>query len=103
MPKAGHCDARAIGGQRRLPTAAFTHRARDLCGCGARTQADQWPDEGCARGRKARCTRRPDELTLSNAVAERIAAERATGASMSAIAEGLNRDNVPTRQGGARW
>jgi DNA invertase Pin-like site-specific DNA recombinase len=34
---------------------------------------------------------------------ERIARERAAGVSLPKIAEGLNRDAVPTAQGGARW
>lgn len=36
-------------------------------------------------------------------VRDRIAAERAGGATLPAIAEGLNRDQVPTAQGGRCW
>jgi DNA invertase Pin-like site-specific DNA recombinase len=33
----------------------------------------------------------------------RIVAEREAGASFASIAEGLNRDGIPTAQGGAKW
>lgn len=36
-------------------------------------------------------------------VAARIRAERAGGATLAAIADGLNRDNVPTARGGVCW
>lgn len=41
--------------------------------------------------------------SLSAAVVRRIAAERAAGASLTAIADRLNGEGVPTAQGGARW
>jgi len=34
---------------------------------------------------------------------ERIRRERAAGASLTAIANGLNADGIPTAQGGRRW
>jgi hypothetical protein len=34
---------------------------------------------------------------------DRIVAERADGATIRAIAAGLNEDRVPTAHGGARW
>ncbi len=37
------------------------------------------------------------------AIAERVRAERAAGATLAAIADGLNRDAVPTVRGGQRW
>lgn len=52
---------------------------------------------------KARGTRLGRPATLPDAVAERIAAHRATGASLQAIADSLNADKVPTAHGGARW
>lgn len=41
--------------------------------------------------------------TLPDAVRQRIAAARANGATLSAIAEALTQDQVPTAQGGRRW
>ena len=41
--------------------------------------------------------------SLSKAVLKRIARERARGATLEAIAAGLNEDGVPTAQGGASW
>ena len=41
--------------------------------------------------------------SLSKSVVKRIARERARGATLEAIAEGLNADGVPTAQGGAQW
>jgi DNA invertase Pin-like site-specific DNA recombinase len=41
--------------------------------------------------------------TLPASVLERIKRERARGLTLAAIAEGLNRDGVPTAQGGVRW
>ncbi len=40
---------------------------------------------------------------LSDAVAARISAERAAGRTLTAIADGLTADDVPTAQGGLRW
>lgn len=40
---------------------------------------------------------------LDQAVVDRIAAQRASGASLRAIADALNEDRVPTAQGGALW
>lgn len=36
-------------------------------------------------------------------VARRIRAERATGATLTQIADGLNRDGLPTPRGGSQW
>ena len=40
---------------------------------------------------------------LDQAVVDRIAAQRASGASLRSIADALNEESVPTAQGGARW
>jgi DNA invertase Pin-like site-specific DNA recombinase len=40
---------------------------------------------------------------LADRVRRRIVAERAAGQTLAAIANGLNRDAVPTAQGGRRW
>ena len=55
------------------------------------------PDDGLLRGPVGRRRQLPD------AIAARIANERATGRSLGAIADGLNGDEVPTAHGGARW
>jgi len=41
--------------------------------------------------------------TMSAYAIERIRRERAAGASLAAIANGLNEDRIPTAQGGPRW
>lgn len=41
--------------------------------------------------------------SLPDAVVARIRAERSSGLTLAAIAGGLNRDAVPTAQGGRRW
>jgi hypothetical protein len=46
-------------------------------------------------------TGRPSKLPA--ATRERIVRERAAGRSLREIAAGLNRDQVPTGQGGATW
>ena len=40
---------------------------------------------------------------LSDEVVERIRLERESGQTLGAIADALNRDGVPTAQGGAQW
>jgi hypothetical protein len=40
---------------------------------------------------------------MSSYAIERIRRERAAGASLAAIANGLNADRIPTAQGGSRW
>ena len=42
-------------------------------------------------------------VTLPAEVRERIAAERALGNTMRAIADGLNHDGIPTARGGSDW
>jgi DNA invertase Pin-like site-specific DNA recombinase len=41
--------------------------------------------------------------TVPKAIVRRIQRQRARGDSLRKIAEGLNRDRVPTAQGGAQW
>jgi len=41
--------------------------------------------------------------TMSRYAIERIRRERAAGASLAAIADGLNEDHIPTAQGGRSW
>jgi DNA invertase Pin-like site-specific DNA recombinase len=41
--------------------------------------------------------------TMSQHAIERIRRERAAGHSLAAIANGLNKDRIPTAQGGRRW
>jgi DNA invertase Pin-like site-specific DNA recombinase len=41
--------------------------------------------------------------SMSDEVVSRIVAERGSGASLAKIAAGLNRDGVPTAQGGTSW
>jgi DNA invertase Pin-like site-specific DNA recombinase len=52
------------------------------------------------RAQGARLGRPP---TMSPYALERIRRERAAGNSLSAIANGLNADRIPTAQGGRRW
>lgn len=40
---------------------------------------------------------------LDHGIVDRVVRERAAGASLRAIADGLNAEGVPTAQGGARW
>lgn len=53
--------------------------------------------------KRARGERMGRASTLPAAVADRIVAERCQGATLQAIADRLNGDQVPTGQGGARW
>jgi Recombinase len=60
------------------------------------------------RRRKARAERRPParpgrKIGLPPGVATRIRDENAEGKSLAEIARGLNRDGVPTSQGGRQW
>jgi DNA invertase Pin-like site-specific DNA recombinase len=58
--------------------------------------------EGLAQA-KARGQRLGRPRLLPDEVVDRIVAERADGATIRAIAAGLNEDRVPTAHGGARW
>jgi DNA invertase Pin-like site-specific DNA recombinase len=53
--------------------------------------------------RKAQGVRLGRPATLPTKVVRRIQRERAAGKTLAAIAEGLNRDAVPTAQGGRQW
>lgn len=52
---------------------------------------------------KAKGRRLGRPVTLPGSVRDRIASERAAGATLRQIADGLNRGGVPTSQGGAQW
>lgn len=53
--------------------------------------------------RKAQGVRLGRPTTVPPSVVERIARERAAGATWAAIADGLNADATPTGQGGSKW
>lgn len=53
--------------------------------------------------KKAQGVRLGRPTQLPREVVERIVVERAAGAGYQRVADGLNRDQVPTAQGGARW
>jgi hypothetical protein len=50
-----------------------------------------------------RATRSGRRSTLPTEVVARISRERAQGSSLAEIADGLNRDDIPTGQGGRQW
>jgi DNA invertase Pin-like site-specific DNA recombinase len=53
--------------------------------------------------KKAQGVRLGRPSTLPPVIVERIVRERSAGRSLAAIASGLDADEVPTAQGGARW
>ena len=53
--------------------------------------------------RKAAGQRLGRPATLPAEVRDRVAAERAAGATFAAVADGLNADQIATARGGARW
>ena len=55
------------------------------------------------RVKKAQGVRLGRDRAVPPEIAERIRRKRATGASLSSIADGLNLDEVPTARGGKRW
>lgn len=75
-------------------SAAFAELERDLIRSRTREALAVKRAEGVRLGRP---------VTLAQDVRERIAAERAAGRTLQAIADGLNADNVPTARGGATW
>jgi DNA invertase Pin-like site-specific DNA recombinase len=54
-------------------------------------------------GKRAQGVRLGRPRSLPAGVVDRIAAERASGLTLGAIAAGLDDDSVATAQGGARW
>lgn len=74
--------------------AAFAQLERKMIGERTRDGLREKRAQGVRLGR-------PRELAESTR--ERIAAERADGRSLRAIADALNADDVPTAHGGARW
>ncbi len=73
---------------------AFAELERDLIRTRTREGMAAKREQGVRMGRPA---------TLPAEVRERIASERAQGASLQAIADRLNAQQVPTARGGARW
>lgn len=55
------------------------------------------------QAKKARGDRLGRPRNTSDEVLARVVRERASGAPLRVIADGLNRDGVPTSQGGLRW
>ena len=53
--------------------------------------------------RRAQGVRLGRPPSIDTYVIKRIRSERAAGKSLSAIANGLNTDHIPTAQGGQRW
>ena len=74
--------------------AAFAEHERDLIGDRARAALAAKKAQGYRLGRPVR---------LPADVRSRIAAERADGRTLAAIADDLTNKGVPTSQGGARW
>lgn len=74
--------------------AAFAEYERQLIGARTSAALQQLKAQGRRLGRPR---------TLQADVTERIVKERERGSTLAAIAEGLNRDSVPTARGGASW
>jgi DNA invertase Pin-like site-specific DNA recombinase len=74
--------------------ATFAQFERRLIGQRTKEALDQKRAQGVRLGRPR---------SLPDAVRERIWRSRAAGETLTAIAEALNRDRVPTAQGGRRW
>jgi Recombinase len=76
-------------GARVIPAAEFERYLAE------RTEPPRIPRRGAIRsGRRS---------TLPSEVVARIRRERAQGSSLAEIAHGLNRDGIPTGQGGRQW
>ncbi len=74
--------------------ATFAQFERRLIGQRTREALAEKRSQGVRLGRPRQL---PEEIV------ERIRTERASGRTLGAIAEALNRDCVPTAQGGVRW
>lgn len=74
--------------------ACFAQYERQLIGARTSAALQQLKRQGVRLGRPR---------SLPAAVVERIVAERQSGRTMAAIADGLNSDDVATARGGARW
>ncbi|GAB2449079.1 recombinase family protein [Nocardioides hungaricus] len=74
--------------------AAFAEYERQLIGARTSAALQQLKGQGKRLGRPR---------TLSRDVTDRVVRERESGATLAAIASGLNDDGVPTARGGARW
>ncbi len=80
--------------------ATFAQFERRLIGQRTREAMAAKKAEGTVFGPRTWKSRRG---VTPDAVAERIRREREGGATLKAIADGLNADGVPTAQGGAQW
>lgn len=74
--------------------ASFAEYERQLIGQRTSAALQMKKSQGARLGRPR---------TLDFAVSQRIVAERGKGRSLTGIAEGLNRDGVPTARGGRCW
>lgn len=74
--------------------ASFAEYERQIIGARTSAALQQLKSQGVRLGRP----RQMPEATL-----DRIVGERAEGGTLKAIADGLNRDGVPTARGGAQW
>lgn len=74
--------------------AAFAEYERQLIGARTSAALQQLKSQGVRLGRPR---------SLPRTITDRIIEERQHGATMAAIADGLNRDAVPTARGGACW
>ena len=74
--------------------ASFAQYERQLIGARTSAALQQLKGQGVRLGRPR---------TMSPEILDRIATERGEGRTLSAIADGLTEDSVPTARGGARW
>lgn len=74
--------------------AAFAEYERQLIGARTSAALQQLKAQGKRLGRPR---------TLSDDVTRRIVESRSSGMTLTAIADGLNRDGVPTARGGVSW
>lgn len=73
---------------------AFSEYERRIIGARTSAALQQLKSQGVRLGRP---------VAMASDVRERIVSERAGGKTLTAIADGLNSDGVPTARGGARW
>jgi DNA invertase Pin-like site-specific DNA recombinase len=74
--------------------ASFAEYERRIIGARTSAALQQLKAQGKRLGRPR---------VMAEAVTERIVTERQAGRTLSAIADGLNRDGVPTARGGMKW
>lgn len=73
---------------------AFSEYERRLIGARTSAALQQLKSQGVRLGRPR---------VMSEDVSQRIVSERQSGKTLTAIADGLNTDGVPTARGGAKW